>query len=185
MSIAIRGWTIGYDFYTPERSVCFHHYAESAAGRKKRAGVPTFWENAKAFEGTGMQAMARLLGIVHMNPEKSPESWNHTDEDRYGLGGVRVPEKLYSVLGMDVHAKTIEGHLCHFVNSGKMHRMFVPQLRDDGMGIDYSKIDFQWMDDEKAKEDEEGDDSTSDAGEEENKGKDEGDGKEEEEEEEA
>jgi hypothetical protein len=27
MSIGIRGFTIGYDYYAPERSVCFHHYA--------------------------------------------------------------------------------------------------------------------------------------------------------------
>lgn len=26
-SVGIRGFTIGYDFYAPERSVCFHHYA--------------------------------------------------------------------------------------------------------------------------------------------------------------
>jgi hypothetical protein len=33
MSIGIRGFTIGYDFYAPERSVCFHHYAD---GKNKR-----------------------------------------------------------------------------------------------------------------------------------------------------
>ena len=33
MSIGIRGFTIGYDFYAPERSVCFHHYA---GGKNKR-----------------------------------------------------------------------------------------------------------------------------------------------------
>lgn len=50
MSVGIRGFTIGYDFYAPERSVCFHHYAigENAV---KRAKVKHFWENSNRYEG--------------------------------------------------------------------------------------------------------------------------------------
>lgn len=44
MSIGIRGYTIGYDFYTPERSVCFHHYAVGK-NAKLRNKVHHFWEN--------------------------------------------------------------------------------------------------------------------------------------------
>ena len=28
MSIGLRGFTIGYDYFAPEKSVCFHHYAK-------------------------------------------------------------------------------------------------------------------------------------------------------------
>ena len=50
MSIGIRGFTIGYDFYAPERSVCFHHYA---VGKNKnlRNKVKHFWENGDRYAG--------------------------------------------------------------------------------------------------------------------------------------
>ena len=147
MSIAIRGFTIGYDYYTPEKSVCFHHYAESKEGKEKRKNVPTFWENTEDYEELGILSMRRMLGIVHMNPDVDKDTWDHTDEDRYGLGGVRKPEQLFSLLGIDVENHTMEGHLCHFVDSGDMHVLLSEHLRDDGMGIDYSSVTYQWQDD--------------------------------------
>lgn len=50
MSIGIRGFTIGYDYYAPERSVCFHHYAvgKNAQARNK---VKHFWENGDLYKG--------------------------------------------------------------------------------------------------------------------------------------
>jgi len=149
MSIGIRGFTVGYDYYAPERSVCFHHYAvgENAKIRNK---VHHFWENDNKYSGTGKKAMQRLLGIVHMNPEVDPSKWDHTDEDIYGLGAVRTPEKFYETIGIDVVKKTTEKHLCQFVDrgGGKMHKKFQPLLRKDGMGIDYSKIDYKFKDPE-------------------------------------
>jgi hypothetical protein len=41
MSITLRGFTVGYDFFAPERSVCFHSYEKFAPERNK---VPHFWE---------------------------------------------------------------------------------------------------------------------------------------------
>lgn len=90
--------------------------------------------------------MKRLLGIVHMNPEVDPTTWDHAEEDVYGLGGVRTPEKFYDLFGIDVVRKKTQGHLCMFVEAGKMHEMFSRRLRSDGMGIDYSGIDFHWKD---------------------------------------
>ena len=91
--------------------------------------------------------MARLLGIVRMNPEVDPSEWDHTEEDRYGLGGVRTPEQFYHLFGIDVVKKTTQGHLCQFVDEGgKMHHMFTPELRSDGMGIDLSHVQFHWVD---------------------------------------
>lgn len=148
MSIAIRGWTVGYDFYTMEHSVCFHYYQEIEENRQKRKDVPTFWENANAFEGSGIAGMRRLLGIVHMLPGEDPSTWNHRDENIYGLGGVRTPERLLDILGFDVRKRTKQGQLCLFVGQGFMHRFFTPKLRLDGMGIDYSQIDFKWRDHE-------------------------------------
>ena len=151
MSIGIRGFTVGYDFYAPERSVCFHHYAHGV-NQKKRNKVKHFWENGDMYAGTGKPAMKRLLGIVHMNPEVNPSEWDHADIDRYGLGGVRTPEKFYEFFGIDVVKKKTEGHLCEFVmESAKMHKLFTPMLRKDGMGIDYTDYKFHWVDPHPAK----------------------------------
>jgi [Skp1-protein]-hydroxyproline N-acetylglucosaminyltransferase len=148
MSIGIRGFTVGYDYYAPERSVCFHHY-QNGRGKNvaERAKVHHFWENEDKYAGTGKAAMKRLLGIVHMNPEVPPNTWNHAEEDMYGIGGVRTCEKFYNTFGINVKEKKIEKHLCQFVDSnGKMHNMFQPKLREDGMGIDYDKIEYKFSD---------------------------------------
>ena len=89
--------------------------------------------------------MKRVLGIVQMNPEVDPSEWNHAEEERYGLGGVRSTSKFYETFGIDVVNKKTQRHLCQFVR-GKMHKMFIKHLRPDGMGIDYDKIDFKWVD---------------------------------------
>ena len=146
MSIGIRGFTIGYDYYAPERSVCFHHYAVGE-NAKRRSKVHHFWENDNKYAGTGKKAMKRLLGLVHMNPEVPVEEWEHVDEDVYGVGGVRTPEKFYETFGIDVVGKTVENHLCRFVNTnGVMHKQFTPHLRKDGMGIDYGEITYRFVD---------------------------------------
>jgi hypothetical protein len=146
MSIGIRGFTVGYDFYAPERSVCFHHYAVGK-NKKIRNKVHHFWENDRKYAGTGKKAMQRLLGIVHMSPEVDSDEWDHTDEVLYGVGGVRTPEKFYETFGIDVKRKKIEHHLCRFVDlQGRMHKKFTPYLRKDGMGIDYSRISFKFKD---------------------------------------
>ena len=146
MSIGIRGYTIGYDYYAPQRSVCFHHYSVGE-NAKRRGKVHHFWENDNKYAGTGRKAMMRLLGIVHMNPEEPVDTWDHTEEDIYGIGAVRTPENFYLTFGIDVEKKTVEGHLCRFVDiQGRMHKAFTPYLRSDGMGIDYSKITYRFKD---------------------------------------
>jgi len=165
MSIGIRGFTVGYDYYAPERSVCFHHYAVGK-NAKIRNRVHHFWENDQKYAGTGKKAMARLLGIVHMNPEVPKSDWDHTDEHIYGLGGVRTPEKFYKLYGIDVKHKKAEEHLCKFVDmEGFMHTKFTKFLRKDGMGIDYSNIHFRFKDPDKHQINFEGDDSTAVSGE--------------------
>jgi hypothetical protein len=86
--------------------------------------------------------MARLLGIVKMNPEVSTSFWDHKEEDFYGLGNVRTPEKFYATFGIDVVNKKTHQNLCDFVQ-GKMHKTFMSKLRKDGMGIDYDQITYQ------------------------------------------
>jgi len=114
--------------------------------------VHHFWDNSAKYDAMGRKAMQRLLGIVHMNPEIDPRTWDHTDEDIYGIGGVRSVDKFYETFGIDVVRKTIEAHMCSFVD-GKaetsMHRMFHPHLRKDGMGLNYGEIHYKFVDPEK------------------------------------
>jgi hypothetical protein len=67
-------------------------------------------------------------------------------EDIYGIGAVRTPEKFYEVFGIDVANKKTERHLCRFVESGRMHIQFKKLIRRDGMGVDYSKVNYKFKD---------------------------------------
>ncbi len=87
--------------------------------------------------------MARLLGIVKMNPEVDSSFWDHKEENLYGLGQVRTPEKFYSTFGIDVVAKKTHKNLCQFVQGGQMHDSFIKKLRSDGMGVDYNLINYK------------------------------------------
>lgn len=144
-SIGIRGFTYGYDHYAPERSVCFHTYA-NGKNRKGRSKVKNFWEHAQLYSGEGIRAMKRLNGIIGMNPEVDVSEWDHTDEKLYGLGSVRKSSDFYDTFGINVVEKVVQPHLCKFVSSGRMHRQFLPYLRSNGMGLDYNKINFKYTD---------------------------------------
>jgi [Skp1-protein]-hydroxyproline N-acetylglucosaminyltransferase len=143
ISIGLRGFTYGYDYYAAERSVCFHMYAikENEARRKK---IPLFWENSNIYEGVGKNAMKRLNNIIGMADFPSVE-WEQKDIQKYGLGKVRKTEKFFEVFGIHVKNQTVEHHLCSFVGKPMM-RVFLPALREDHMGLDYDKIDYKFVD---------------------------------------
>ena len=65
ISIGLRGFSFGYDYYTLEKSVCFHMYA-MLENKAKRDKVPHFWENTGAYKQAGVKAMQRLNGIIGM-----------------------------------------------------------------------------------------------------------------------
>merc|ERR1712048_854557 len=142
ISIGVRAFTHGYDLYSPERSVCFHHYDSP-----KRDNVKKFWENSNKYKGLDSRSMNRLLGIIRSNPEVPESEWDHTEEETYGLGKVRTPEQFYSIFGINVEEKKIERHLCKFfVVRGNMHHKFHDKrLREDGMGIDYGSVVFKYV----------------------------------------
>lgn len=149
-----------------QRSVCFHHYASNDVTHK-RDSVPKFWvslhsklshgirstkflfvitfqkENSSKYAGIGKKSMARLLGIVKMNPEVDPSLWSHEEEEIYGVGKVRSTEKFYETFGIDVVSKKTHKNLCGFVETGKMHETFMPKLRADGMGVDYNLVKYK------------------------------------------
>jgi hypothetical protein len=68
-----------------------------------------------------------------------PESWDHRELDRYGLGTVRDPAVFYKVFLIDTKERKAT-QLCPMVRFGIMHKDFYKYLRPDGKGIDYSYL---------------------------------------------
>eukprot|EP00797_Seminavis_robusta_P026804 Sro494_g154300.1 Glycosyltransferase (GlcNAc) (537) ;mRNA; r:41981-43591 len=151
ISMAVRGFTYGYDFYAPERSVCFHMYALHK-NRANRLAVPRFTENRKLYrhvteEDVAVAAMTRLRGIIGMTTNSIVERDNHNalEQESYGVGQVRSPAQFYKTFGIHVDSQTMENHLCWFAGES-MQNKFVPFLRKDGMGIDYDKLNYEFKD---------------------------------------
>jgi hypothetical protein len=134
IAIGIRGFTYGYDFYAPKDSVVFHEYAERSSRRKK---IHMFWENSEKHKGEAQKSLKRALAVIGMAPDLDPSTWDHRQINKYGIGKARPLEQFYELFLINpVKRKAVQ--LCPFVNSGIMHRQFVPHLRPNGMGIDYN-----------------------------------------------
>ena len=153
ISIGLRGFTYGYDYYTPETSPCFHYYA-NADDSGKRNKVKLFWENTKSFGHETIRkveegGMKRLNGIIQMNPPSIKEDdWIHIEEKKYGIGKVRTVAKFFDTFGIDMETHKVEDHLCQFVGK-HMQRIWKPHLRKDTMGINYDDISYRFKDPEK------------------------------------
>jgi hypothetical protein len=141
MSMTVRGFTYGYDYYTPEKCVCFHIYAMHNYAAKRNE-VPQFWEHSNIYEGVPAQSIRRMNTIMGFW-DRPLDQWYHEEADKYGVGQIREIEKYYRTFGIDIEAQTVEGYLCRFV--GKiMMRYMIPAMRKDHMGVDYDKIVFEY-----------------------------------------
>lgn len=151
ISMGIRAFSYGYDFYTPERATCFHMYA-FGANKDKRSHVKLFWENSSRYAGVAKTSLLRLRNIIGLAKEdlEQNKSWYDQDAAKYGLGKVRDPEKFYKVYGVHVKEHKVEKHLCRFAGK-RMHNLFIPALRKNGMGLDYDLIDYEFRDPERPK----------------------------------
>jgi len=149
ISIGLRGFTYGYDYYTPEHSVCFHYYAKKDE-TGKRNKVHTFWENSGMYKSNNRAVekggMKRLNGILNMNPSSIKEDeWMHDDIEFYGLGKVRTTQKFFETFGIDTETQKTQDHLCRFVGIN-MQKAWKPHLRENTMGINYDEISFKFQD---------------------------------------
>lgn len=142
ISIGIRGFTHGYDFYAPRDSVVFHEYATKSSRRKK---IHMFWENSPKHRGEGFRSLKRSMAIIKMARDIPDSDWDHSEQNRYGVGKERDLELFYKLFLIDPVQRT-SVQLCPFVKSGVMHRNFVKYLRPNGMGIDYSNAFFESFD---------------------------------------
>mmetsp|Transcript_29719 Transcript_29719/g.63045 ORF Transcript_29719/g.63045 Transcript_29719/m.63045 type:complete len:675 (+) Transcript_29719:144-2168(+) len=140
ISIGLRGFSYGYDYYSPEKAACYHYY-----GRKD---IPMFWENNDIYRGSGVYGMNRLNEIIHMvSPSINGETkdWIRTDELKYGIGKVRDLQRFFDTFGINVEKQKVEKHLCRFVGR-PMQKEFIPFLRTNEMGLDYDKITYRFVD---------------------------------------
>jgi len=87
--------------------------------------------------------MKRLNGIIGMGD--AGDVFYNAEEKEYGLGKARPKEQFYKLYGIHTETKTVEDHLCSFVGK-PMQAKFKPYLRKNRMGIDFSKIDFEYKD---------------------------------------
>jgi len=145
ISIALRGFSVGYDYYAPSSNVCFHTYAKGE-NEKVRKAVPLFWENEEKYGDDVDNARTRVKCMIGLSPEKNVHVWNHVGRELYGLGGARKVTKFFELYGIDPLNKVHEHNLCDFVDNGMMHDMFRQHLRANGMGIDYGLIDYRFKD---------------------------------------
>lgn len=105
-----------------------------------------FWENAQQYRSSGELGMIRLNAIIKMLPSRLKSyKWIREDEMMYGLGKVRDVQRFFDTFGIHVETQTVEHHLCRFVGR-PMQTEFMPFLRSNGMGLDYDKITYRFVD---------------------------------------
>lgn len=98
-----------------------------------------FYRENTGHAGEGQKSLRRATAVIGMAPDIDPDSWDHSELDRYGLGKERELSWFYKIFLIDpIERKTTQ--LCPFVKSGIMHKAFQPYLKEDGLGIDYSKL---------------------------------------------
>ena len=144
ISMGMRAWTHGYDFYAPAvPTVIYHEYAIFSPRRAARAkALPTFFGTPGTTRNATQEAMAayRLAAIIKLD-SKPVHAWTQTEAARYGLGTVRKPEVFYKIFWINTQGLTTIP-LCNFVGSGQMHNEFVKALTPgSGFGIDYSQLE--------------------------------------------
>ena len=147
MNIGVRAFTYGYDFYAMQSQVCFHYYASSPMGAKRKK-VPLFFDKHNRHgPEVETRAMHRLNTIIRARPTFQYDKTGvyFKEVQPYGLGTVRSTDKFYQTFGIDTTKETVQDNLCRFVGK-PMHYIFIQHLRDDTMGIDYSNIDYKFVD---------------------------------------
>jgi [Skp1-protein]-hydroxyproline N-acetylglucosaminyltransferase len=144
VSMTVRAWTYGYDFYAPMRNMAFHMYTNK--GKVNEDETPkkenVFTENEVMYPEAKLAAYKRLNGIIGMGRSSTGDYYS-LQEEEYGLGQVRSREAFYRIFGIHADGSRIEYGLCEFVRK-RMQAEFGPNLRFDSMGIDYSRIRFEY-----------------------------------------
>lgn len=136
--MTIRAFTHGYDFYTPERNVCFDSAFSDKDSRK------SFLEHKHLYEGLEGISLKRMHGILGMEIENDEQEYKNDPNELFSTGKARDLVKFWNSFGVHVRERITERKLCNFVSTGQMHKLFHEHLKPDGMGLDYSQINFRF-----------------------------------------
>lgn len=96
MDIALRGWTHGWDFFSPSQTVIFHNY--------KRDHRKTFWENPIQRPLEILSRFRVYVRLGYLSPDDIPPKYRFilTDLDKYPLGGERTIQEYQQKYGIDI-----------------------------------------------------------------------------------
>lgn len=93
---SVRLWTHGYNFYTPDDNVVFHHYT--------REDAPKFWQGVD-FKDTQKQTLRKVRYLLGL--EKQPPAFMGADEPaKYGVGQQRSTADYWKFAAVDPDAQT-------------------------------------------------------------------------------
>ena len=87
--------------------------------------------------------MSRLNAIIQMANGETKD-WIKTDVMKYGIGEVRPLQRFFNTFGIHTETQSVEKNLCKFVGR-PMQKEFLPALRSNGMGLDYEKITYRFV----------------------------------------
>jgi len=136
ISMEIRAFTHGYDFYTPQQNVCFDNSSEQSKDeipKKKRTNSDT---NARIIKSS----LERLYGILGMTAGEQV-----IEDNMFGIGSVRTVKQFNNAFGIHPGERITERNLCNYVSTGRMHKQFHNEhLKKDGMGINYDSIHYRF-----------------------------------------
>lgn len=96
-----RLFTNGWDFYTPNRKVCYHHYARKDSPMYYKDNSDVHSECRSKAEKRGLF----ILGIIDI--DKVPNDFL-IDYDKYGLGNFRSISDFWNASGIDIKNKKVE-----------------------------------------------------------------------------
>lgn len=95
-----RLFTHGYDYYTPNKNICYHHYSRTKAPNYSRDVT-----NSAECRGNAEKRVLFLLGLL---PRNSVVDDFLQNTNKYGLGTFRTISDFWNASGVDFEFRTVE-----------------------------------------------------------------------------
>ena len=88
-----RLWTHGYDFYTPNKKICWHSYG--------RSDKPKYWSDHSDSASCRQKAEKRVSFLLGIDPKESVTEEFLRDIHYYGIGKARNLDDYWLASGVD------------------------------------------------------------------------------------
>ena len=99
-NLAVRLWTHGWDFFTPNKVVCYHDFS-------KRPERPRHWEDKVDWRRLNTVSKTRLHHLLGMEKNGDPEALKGIEN--FGLGARRTLAEYEAFSGIDYKRRLING----------------------------------------------------------------------------